>query len=179
MIRLPVKTWIGNAAAVLCGDWGAVARQAKEAGCSRQIAYKHAERVARIVAEQQPGGPSREELLRQNQELRDENRQLWDAMEQSVDFPEEKQQRFVATATAMGRSSRTRPSALMRAASTSQSLPLKSCQTTRNTPPPMPSHSPRELLPRLVLSRSLPRFLKTRQARRASFDWRIHRQLRL
>ena len=45
MARLPIVSWIGNAAAVLVGGWGAVSRQAQAAGCSRQTAYDHAEKV--------------------------------------------------------------------------------------------------------------------------------------
>ena len=102
MVRLPVSVWIGNAAAVVVGGWGAVSRRAKEAGCSRQTVYEHAERVRQRVAEDQQGSPSREELLRENEELRQENRQLWEALEGAIEFPEAKQQQFAATGSAMG-----------------------------------------------------------------------------
>src|SRR3954454_11214724 len=75
MRRLSVVTWIGNAAAVLLGRWGDVTRQAEAAGCSRQIAYQHARRVQQAVEEQD--GPTRQQLLDQIQDLRRENRQLW------------------------------------------------------------------------------------------------------
>ena len=45
MAKLPIVSWMGNAAAVLVGGWGAVSRQARAAGCSRQTAYDHAEKV--------------------------------------------------------------------------------------------------------------------------------------
>ena len=51
MTTLPVLTWIGNAAAVLCGPHGAVADHTRQAGCSRQAAYDHAHKVAQAVAQ--------------------------------------------------------------------------------------------------------------------------------
>ena len=39
MFGLAVVTWIGNAAAVLSGQWGAVSRRAQEVGCSREAMY--------------------------------------------------------------------------------------------------------------------------------------------
>jgi hypothetical protein len=45
MITLPIRTWVRNAAAVFSGRYGAVSRQAEEAGCSRQTVYDHARRV--------------------------------------------------------------------------------------------------------------------------------------
>ena len=45
MATLPAVVWIGNAAAVLCGDHGDVTAQARAAGCSRQAAYLHADAV--------------------------------------------------------------------------------------------------------------------------------------
>ena len=49
MAKLPIVSWIGNAAAVLVGAWGAVSRQAQVAGCSRQTAYDHAKKVESAV----------------------------------------------------------------------------------------------------------------------------------
>jgi len=62
MPRLPIVSWIGNAAAVLTGGWGAVSRQTQAAGCSRQAAYDHAEKVEAAVRDAAGGGPSREQL---------------------------------------------------------------------------------------------------------------------
>src|SRR5947209_5651509 len=50
MAILSPLTWIGNAAAVLLGHHGAVAAQARDAGCSRQAAYDHATKVQQAVA---------------------------------------------------------------------------------------------------------------------------------
>ena len=40
MCSFPVVTWIGNAAAVLSGRWGAVSRCAQDVGCSRKAMYQ-------------------------------------------------------------------------------------------------------------------------------------------
>jgi hypothetical protein len=113
MARLSVLTWIGNAAAVLCGRRGDVTRQAQQAGCSRQAAYRHAHQVQQAVADAHGGEPSRAALLHEvqrlrddNQRLREENRQLWQALEPPIDFPKAKQQQFAVTAAALGISDR-------------------------------------------------------------------------
>jgi hypothetical protein len=106
MAKLSVLTWIGNAAAVLCGGWGAVTQQTQQAGCSRQAAYQQAQRVQQAVTEAQDEGPTRAVLLREVQELRAENRALWAWLEDSIDFPQTRQQQFVVTATALGLSLR-------------------------------------------------------------------------
>ena len=69
---------IANAAAYLTGSHGAVAQQARQTGCSRQCAYDHAEKVLAAVEARHGGGPTPEELIRQNEALRRENAQLWD-----------------------------------------------------------------------------------------------------
>jgi hypothetical protein len=102
MANLSVLTWIGNAAAVWCGRRGAVTAQARQAGCSRQAAYEHARRVHQAVTDLHAGGPSRDDLLRERDQLREENRQLWAALEDAVDFPQAKQRQFAAVAAALG-----------------------------------------------------------------------------
>ncbi len=67
MFSLPVVTWIGNAAAVLSGQWGAVSQRARDVACSREAMYQQARRVEQAVAGEQAGGPSREELQAENQ----------------------------------------------------------------------------------------------------------------
>jgi hypothetical protein len=104
MKKLAVLTWIGNAAAVLCGRWGAVTAQTQAAACSRQAAYEQAERVEQLVTEAQQPGPSRAQLLVTVAQLQSDNQQLWQALEHAVDLPVAKQQRFAATAAALGSS---------------------------------------------------------------------------
>jgi hypothetical protein len=102
MTTLSVVSMIGNAAAVLCGPWGAVTAHAQQVGCSRQTAYDHAHRVQQAVTERSDGGPSREQLRRERDSLCQENQQLWDAWTDSVPFDTQRQRRFAATATALG-----------------------------------------------------------------------------
>ena len=102
MPRLPIVSWIGNAAAVLVGRWGAVSRQAQIAGCSRQAAYTHAEKVATAVRDATGGGPSREELQQQLRRQAADIAALKKRLEETTEFPRQEQQRFAATATAMG-----------------------------------------------------------------------------
>ena len=68
MFKLPVSTWVLNAAAVLSRRHGAVSRQAEQAGCSRETVYAHAAKVC----ERLDGGHGDAEAAR----LRDENRRL-------------------------------------------------------------------------------------------------------
>jgi hypothetical protein len=102
MATLSVLTWIGNAAAVLCGRRGDVTRQAHQAGCSRQAAYQHAHQVQQAVTDLQAGEPSREQLRQRCQQLEEENRQLWAALETAIDFPQAKWRQFAAVAAALG-----------------------------------------------------------------------------
>jgi len=102
MRTLSVLTWIGNAAAVLCGRHGAVSARAQEVGCSRQAAYEHARRVEQAVARDQAAGPSTPTPAQELATLREENRQLWQEFEHAVDFPPAQQQQFAALGAALG-----------------------------------------------------------------------------
>src|SRR5436190_18403828 len=102
MARLSVLTWIGNAAARLCGKHGDVSETAQKAGCSRQTVYDHADKVQQAVQDAQLPGPSREQLLAGNARLREENRELWETYVQTIDCPDEKLQQFSSAASAMG-----------------------------------------------------------------------------
>ena len=50
MFKLPVRTWVRNAAAVFSGPHGAVTHQADQAGCSRETVYQHARKVEQRLA---------------------------------------------------------------------------------------------------------------------------------
>jgi hypothetical protein len=102
VIRLPFVTWIGNAAAKLCGSHGAITAQAQQADCSRQTVYDHADKVQQAVVDAHLPGPSRQQLLEDNRRKSDENRQLWDWLEQTLDGSQQQRQRFATTAAAMG-----------------------------------------------------------------------------
>ena len=60
MITLPFRTWVRNAAAVSSGSYGAVTRQAKQAGCSRQTVSEHASQIERRWEPAAPVAPSAE-----------------------------------------------------------------------------------------------------------------------
>ncbi len=102
MLKIPFATWISNAAAALTGLYGDVTEQAQVADCSRQTVYDHAQKVQAAVEAEHQGGPTRAELVAQNQHLRRENAQLWDWLAQTIEFPTTKQREFAITAAAMG-----------------------------------------------------------------------------
>src|SRR3954467_12543676 len=102
MFKLPPFSWVGNAAAALCGNHGDVTKAAQQAGCSRQTVYDHAYKVEKAVADAQLPGPCCELLLGEVALLRQENQELWDAYLEAIDFPQDKQRRFTTTASAMG-----------------------------------------------------------------------------
>jgi hypothetical protein len=102
MLKIPFATWITNAAACLNGTYGHVTQQADRVDCSRQTVYDHASKVQAAVVAEHQGGPTRAELLEQNQHLRRENAQLWDWLAQTIEFPTAKRGEFAITAAAMG-----------------------------------------------------------------------------
>ncbi len=55
MNTLSLRTWVRNAAAVFSGCYGAVTRQAEQAGCSRQTVYDHARLIEQRL---QPAAPA-------------------------------------------------------------------------------------------------------------------------
>ena len=109
MAKLSVLSWIGNAAAVLFGKHGDITAQAQQAGCSRQAAYEHADRVQQAVAQAQQAGPDRDQLLG---ELRDLRHQLKDLQRQlrhqqrrqdnRVELGRDQQRRVAVTLHALG-----------------------------------------------------------------------------
>ena len=102
MIKLPVATWICNAAAVVSKVFGATTRQARHVGCSRQTAYDHAHKVQAALEECTDGGSTRDQLRERLRQLQDELQQLYDYADPLLDFPPERQQQFAATASAYG-----------------------------------------------------------------------------
>src|SRR5262249_7214660 len=102
VLKVTVATWIGNAAAVLSGTWGAVTRQAQQSGSSRTAVYTHAQRVVQAVASEQAGGISYDALWHENEQLKAENAALWQAWSEAEDLSEAKQRAFAGSGCAMG-----------------------------------------------------------------------------
>ena len=88
VLKVTVETWIGNAAAVLSGAWGAVTRRAQQSGYSRTAVYTHAQRVVQAVASEQASGISYDAL--------------WQAWADAEELSEAKQRDVAGTGCAMG-----------------------------------------------------------------------------
>ena len=102
MRTIPFVAWIANAAARFTGPHRAVTEQAQKSGCSRQCVSNQARQVMAAVEAEHSGGPTREELIRDNEALRRENAPLWNWLFQTIEFPLVKPQEFAVTAVAMG-----------------------------------------------------------------------------
>ena len=102
MLNVTIATWIGNAAAVLSGPWGAVTRRAQQSGYSRTTVYTHAQRVVQAVTSVQAGGLSYDALWHENERLKAENAALWQAWSDAEDLTEAKQRAFAGSGCAMG-----------------------------------------------------------------------------
>ena len=102
MCTIPFARWISNAAVRFSGIRGAVSIQARRGDCSRQAIYDQARKVHGAVQAEYSGGPSREQLIQENQALREENTQLWNWLSLTIEFPLVKQHEFSAVALAMG-----------------------------------------------------------------------------
>lgn len=102
MLTLPVEEWVGNAAAVVSGVWGAVTRRSEQSGYSRTAIYTHAQRVVQAVANEQATGISYEALWAENERLRAETETLWQAWSETEDLSESTQREFASTGSAMG-----------------------------------------------------------------------------
>lgn len=102
MLTFPVEEWVGNAAAVLSGVWGAVTQRSAQSGYSRTAIYQHAERVVQAVANEQAGGMSYEELWAENERLKAENEALWQVWSEVEELSECKQRELASAGSAMG-----------------------------------------------------------------------------
>ena len=102
VLNVTVATWIGNAAAVLSGTWGAVMRQAQHSGYSRTAVYTHAQRVVHAIVREQAGGISYDALWHENERLKAENEALWQAWSEAEALSEAKQRDFAGSGCAMG-----------------------------------------------------------------------------
>jgi AcrR family transcriptional regulator len=101
MFKLPVRTWILNAAAVFAGHHGAVTERAERSGCSRETVYQHAHKIEqRLVAESaaEDQAELRAEIQRREQVIAGLER----AAEGEIRLDKAKLRELVVTAFAMG-----------------------------------------------------------------------------
>jgi hypothetical protein len=105
MFKLPVRTWVLNAAAVFSGRHGAVSRQAARAECSRETVYQHARKVEQRLAPE-PGDAALAQLHAENRQLRRMIAELERETDDRVLVDKDRQRRLATTAFAMGLSLR-------------------------------------------------------------------------
>jgi hypothetical protein len=103
VFRLPVRSWIRNAAAVFTRRRGAVSQQAQHEGCSRQTAYQHARKLEARLSQDDPRLAA---LQADNQQLRQQLQQAQAQRAQAIVLDTAKQQQLAVTACAMGLSLR-------------------------------------------------------------------------
>src|ERR1043166_902234 len=102
VVHVTVATWMGHAAAVLSGTWGAVTQRAQHSGDSRTAIYTHAQRVVHAVASAQAGGLSYDALWHEKERLKADNAALWPAWAEAEELSEAKQRAFAGSGCAMG-----------------------------------------------------------------------------
>jgi hypothetical protein len=102
MITIPIPRWIVDAGARFSGRWAAVSQQAKQSNCSRQTVYERARKVLQAVTIEYGGGPKNQDLVKENQTLREENAHLRAQLQQAVEISQSQHQEFSAKARSMG-----------------------------------------------------------------------------
>jgi hypothetical protein len=102
MFKLPVRTWVRNAAAVFSGQHGTVTQQAREAGCSRETVYEHARQVEQRLARPSSDDDSIIKLKAKIDQLRQVIAEWEQRARHQIGFGSTEQQRFAVTAFAMG-----------------------------------------------------------------------------
>ena|SRR5829696_5632118 len=106
MFKLPIRTWVCNAAAVFSGHHGAVTRQAEQAGCSREAVYEHAQKIERRLAGPHAEAAVLAEVREENRRLHQEVAALRRQAEERIRLDRPRQRRLATTAFAMGLSLR-------------------------------------------------------------------------
>src|SRR4051812_39995703 len=101
MFKLPVRTRILNAAAVISRQHGAVTRQAEQSGCSRETVYEHARKLEQRL-DPEPGAVVVAELHAENQRLRQMVAELRREAKDLIRCDKTTQRQLATTAFAMG-----------------------------------------------------------------------------
>jgi transposase-like protein len=99
VVKLPIATFLRNAASAWIGRRGAVTEQARQAGCSRQTVYDHAQQLRQRVED---GDRRLEQTQAQCRRLQEDRQRLLAQLQQSVVIDEQALQRFAVTTQAMG-----------------------------------------------------------------------------
>jgi hypothetical protein len=100
MFKLPVRSWILNAAAVVSGRHGAVTQQAEQSECSRETVYEHARKVEQRLAVEPSVAAA--ELHAENQRLRQQIAELQRTAEDRTLLDKDTLRQLATTALAMG-----------------------------------------------------------------------------
>lgn len=100
MLKLPIRTWIINAAAVFSREHGAVSRQAQESQCSRETVYQHARKVEQRLDDEPAAVVA--ELHAENQRLHEAITRLERESQRRILLDKDKQRQLATTACAMG-----------------------------------------------------------------------------
>jgi hypothetical protein len=100
MFKLPIRTWVINAAAVFSSAPGSVTRQAQESGCSRETVYQHARKVEQRLDDKPAAAVV--ELRAENQRLHEAIAGLRREGQRRVLLDKDMQRQFAITACAMG-----------------------------------------------------------------------------
>ena len=106
MFRMPIRTWVRNAAAVFSGQYGSVTEQAEDSQCSRETVYEHAHKVEARLAEAS-GDKSR--LAQQEAEIQQLQRRIAELearAQQPALLDPSKQRKLATVASAIGLSLR-------------------------------------------------------------------------
>jgi hypothetical protein len=100
MFKLPIRTWVINAAAVFSGEHGSVTRQAQASQCSRETVYQHARKVEQRLDDEPTDVVA--ELHAENQRLHETIAELKREAERRILLDKHKQRQLATTACAMG-----------------------------------------------------------------------------
>ena len=99
MVKLSISTFLRNAASVFVGRYGAVTEQARQASCSRQTVYDHAQQLRQRVEE---GDARLEQAQAEIRSLREDRQGLLAQLQQSVTIDKQALERFAVSSQAIG-----------------------------------------------------------------------------